>query len=260
MQRILLCATVVLGIGAWAQLRADDEPQALETPLIDDTPKAEVPAEAPTKKLSKDPPGMKRLDPEYNAWIDAKHKRVVVDGEVALTEGPLEMFACIKGTKEHESVIAVDCKAFILHAALLAVGAQAGGPVQFTPTYKPAHGTPIDITLVWTDAKGVHRANAKEWVKNYKTGKTLENTWVFSGSGFYEDEDTKEKYYMAEGGDLICVSNFPSAMLDVPVESSQSNNALSFSANTDAIPAKGTKVRLVLTPQLEEKKVEEKKD
>ena len=253
MQRMLLCVMVVLVIGGWALLQAEDEP-ALETPLIDDTPKAEIPADAASKKLSKDPPGMKRLDPECNAWIDPKHKRVVIDGQVVLTEGPLEMFACIKGTKEHESVIAVDCKAFIIHAALLAVGAQVGGPVQFNPTYKPAHGTPIDITLVWTDAKGViHRANGKDWVKNYKTGKTLENTWVFSGSGFYEDEDTHEKHYMAEGGDLICVSNFPSATLDLPVESSQSNNALSFSANTDVIPPKGTKVRLVLTPLLKEK-------
>lgn len=208
---------------------------------------------ASKKSLAKDPPGMKRLDPDCNAWIDPKYKRVVVDGEVCLTEGPLEMFACLKGTKEHESVIAIDCKAFPLHAALLAVGAEAGKPVQFSPTYRAASGTPIDIELVWTDAKGVHRANAKEWVMNYKTKKTLDTDWVFAGSGFYEDEETKEKQYMAEGGDLICVSNFPSAMLDLPIESSQANNALAFSANTEAIPAKGTKVRMVLTPKLQKK-------
>ena len=255
MQRMLGGAMVVLviggSLGSWNLLRAQKQDESPNQPLIGDTPSDKVPAESPPIKLAKDPPGMKRLDPECNAWIDPQHRRVVVDGEVVLTEGPLEMFACLKGTKEHESIVAINCKAFILHAALLAVGAQAGGPVQFTPSYKPAHGTPIDITLVWTDASGVRRANAQEWVKNYKTGKTLENTWVFSGSGFYEDEDTKEKHYMAEGGDLICVSNFPTAMLDLPIESSQSNNALAFSANTDALPAKGTKVRLVLTPRLE---------
>jgi hypothetical protein len=209
---------------------------------------------AAKKPLAKDPPGMKRLDPECNAWIDPKYKRVVVDGEVSLTEGPLEMFACIKGTKEHESVVAVDCKAFLLHAALLAVGAVPGQPVQFSPVYRAASGTPISVELVWTDAKGVHRSNAKEWVMNYKTKKPLDTDWVFTGSGFYEDEETKEKHYMAEGGDLICVSNFPSAMLDLPIESSQANNALTFSANTEAIPPKGTKVRMVLTPQVVKKK------
>ena len=95
----------------------------------------------------------------------------------------------------------------------------------------------------------MHRTKAQDWVKNAQTGKTLTDTWVFAGSGFYEDEDTKIKHYMAEGGDLICVSNFPSAMLDLPIESSQSNNALTFTANTEAIPPRGTKVRLVLTPR-----------
>jgi hypothetical protein len=257
MQRLLAGAMILTMIGGlcggWTLLYADDE--LTEGAIADDTATQEVPAAAPPKKvLAKDPPGMKRLDPECNAWIDPKHKRVVVDGEVCLTEGQLEMLACIRGTKEHESIIAVECRAFVLHAALLAVGAQPGSPVQFRPTYKPASGTPIDITLVWTDASGVHRAKAQDWIKNNKTGKTLESTWVFSGSGFYEDEETKEKHYMAEGGDLICVSNFPTAMLDLPIESSQSNTALSFVAKTDAIPPRGTKVRLVLAPRLEEKK------
>jgi len=210
----------------------------------------------PKKPLAKDPPGMKRLNPIYDAWIDPKFKRVVVDGEICLTAGQLEMFACLKGTKEHESIVAVDCKAFMLHAALLAVGAEQGAPVRFSPSYKPASGTPIDIQVVWTDAKGVHRANAQDWVKNSQTDKTLSEPWVFAGSGFYEDEDTKIKHYMAEGGDLICVSNFPSAMLDLPIESSQSNSALTFVANTEVIPPRGTKVRLVLTPRL--KAVEKK--
>jgi hypothetical protein len=43
-------------------------------------------------------------------------------------------------------------------------------------------------------------------------------------------------------------------MLDLPIESSQSNNALAFTANTAEIPPKGTKVRLVLTPRPEERK------
>jgi hypothetical protein len=48
---------------------------------------------------------------------------------------------------------------------------------------------------------------------------------------------------------MICVSNFPSAMLDLPVESSQANTALLFSAFTERIPPIGTKVRMVLIPR-----------
>ena len=59
---------------------------------------------------------------------------------------------------------------------------------------------------------------------------------------------------MAESGDFICVSNFTTAMLDIPVESSQSNEGLLFEADTKKIPPLGTPIRMVLTPKLEEKK------
>jgi hypothetical protein len=162
------------------------------------------------------------------------------------------MFACLKGTKEHESIISVDAKAYIIHAGLLAVGAKQGTPVEFQPQYKPATGTTIDITCIWTDEAGkVRHQKAHDWIQNVETKKPLELDWVFAGSRMYKDEDTGQEFYQAEGGELICVSNFPSAMLDLPVESSQANNALLFQAFTDKIPPKGTKVRLVLTPRLD---------
>lgn len=205
----------------------------------------------PAKRLSKDPPGMKRLAPEFDVWVDPVNKRVVVDGTVCLRDGQLEMFACPKGTKEHEAVVALDTKAYVVHAALLAVGAQAGTPVQFTPRYQPATGTEIDVTAIWTDKNGtVHRDRAQDWVRNAKTNKAMEFPWVFAGSGFWTDPGSGQKHYMAESGDLICVSNFPSAMLDLPVESSQANEALLYQAYTEHIPPIGTRVRVVLTPKL----------
>jgi len=53
---------------------------------------------------------------------------------------------------------------------------------------------------------------------------------------------------MAESGDLICVSNFPTATLDVPVKSSQANEELLYEPFTERIPPRDTKVRLVLRP------------
>ncbi len=193
---------------------------------------------------------MKRLMPGYDVWIDAKNKRVVLDGTICLRQGQLEMFACLKGTKEHEAIVAADTKAYAVHAALLAVGAEAGTPVQFKPTYKPATGSEIEITVVWTDKNGtVHRDRAQDWIRDAKTGKAMQYPWVFAGSGFWQDEATGSKQYLAESGDFICVSNFPSAMLDLPVESSQSNEDLAYQAFTEHIPPLGTKVRLVLTPK-----------
>ena len=203
------------------------------------------------KKLQPDPPGMTRLMPDVDAWVDTKHKRVVIDGTVCLRQGQLEMFACIERTKEHESIVAVPVRAFTVHAALLLVGAQPGSPVQFQPAYKPPTGTEIEITVIWKDEKGVEqRKRAQELIKNVKTGKAMDLSWVFAGSRFYEDPTTGKKHYTAEGGDFICVSNFPSAMLDVPAKSTMSGSELLFEAFTERIPKLGTKVRLVLEPKL----------
>lgn len=216
--------------------------------LAQDKPAAD---EAPARQsTSKDPPGMTRLLKGYDVWIDKANKRIVVDGTVCLREGQLEMFACLRGTKEHESIVAADTKAYAVHAGLLAIGAKQGTAVQYQPKYQPATGEEIDIQLVWTDKNGVvHRDRAQDWIQNTKTGKPLEHNWVFGGSGFWQNEDTGEKSYLAESGDFICVSNFPSALLDLPVESSQSDEALIHQANTERIPPVGTRVRMVLSPK-----------
>jgi hypothetical protein len=197
---------------------------------------------------------LKPLTKDRTLHIDTKRKVVVVEGEVCLREGQLEMFACPKGSKEHESLVAVYCKPQYVHAALLAVGAKKGHPVQFVPKYKPASGTRIDIDILWQDKEGEkHRVRAQEWIKHVKTGKPMPYHWVFAGSGEEIDQHTRKRYYWADGGDFICVSNFSTATLDLPVESSQTDTALLFSANTERIPPVGTKVRMVLIPRHNEK-------
>ena len=213
-------------------------------------PGQNTPATADPGDLSKDPPGLKRLDKNNPIWIDPKGKRIIMIGEVCLREGQLEMFACLKGTKEHESIVAIPTKAYIIHAGLIAAGAEAGSPAKYVPKYSPAHGSEVEVALFWTDAKGKRqRAYAQDWIRNAKTGTAMTQPWVFGGSGFWEDEQSGEKHYLAEGGDLICVSNFASATLDLPIQSSSSSDSLLFNAFTDRIPPQGTKVTVVLTPK-----------
>ncbi len=44
------------------------------------------------------PTELVRLSKTNEIWFDSKRKAVVVDGQVCLREGQLEMFACPKGT------------------------------------------------------------------------------------------------------------------------------------------------------------------
>jgi hypothetical protein len=185
----------------------------------------------------------------YDVWVDKDHKRIVMAGRIVKREGPMELFACLRRTKEHESIVSVRTKAFAVHAFLMALGCSPGRPVKFQPTYEPATGPEVEITVHWTDEKGARRtARAQEWLLNEATGKASEHPWVFAGSMFWDDPDGK-RYYLAEDGDFICVSNFQSAMLDLPIKSSQANRELMFSAFTDRIPPVGTQIAVILTPK-----------
>ncbi len=191
-----------------------------------------------------------RLDQVYPVWSDPKNKRVVMVGEVCKRNGPLEMFACLRRTKEHESIVVVDTKAQIVHAGLLAVGAKNGRPVQYHPEYVPASGEEIEVAVKWKDSEGkVQSATAQDWIRHSETKKAMDHPFVFAGSGFRKDEYEDRMVYLADGGDFICVSNFGTAMLDLPVRSSSVNVDLQFEAFTERIPPEGTPVTVILTPK-----------
>lgn len=226
----------------------------------DFTSSAVVPGAAPPKEtkmpdlgppLVERPQDLKRLNERYSVWIDRKQGSVVLVGAVSQRQVPLRLFACVRGSKEHESVLSIPTKAVFVHAALLAVGAEPGAPARFRPDYISARGPEIEITCVWKDAQGNRQtARAQDWVRNSKTRKPLELPWVFGGSRFQNDPATGETRYQADAdGDLICVSNSPGAMLDLPIRSSSSDPESVFESFTEHIPPRGTPVTLILTPK-----------
>lgn len=207
--------------------------------------------DAPPKATLPPPEGATRLDAEQPVWIDAKKNTVYVDGWIALREGVLEMFACPAGTKEHESIVAVDAAAELIHVALLAVGAEPGHPVRYNPRYEPPTGTQIDVTASWPiegNPKEMKTVRAQTLIRYASTGEPMNLPFVFAGSTRWTDPETKITYYGAEAGDLICVSNFGTAMLDVPAPSTDNNGGLWFEPFTDRIPPLDTPVRLALKP------------
>lgn len=202
---------------------------------------------AKVEKTLGDPPGMKRLSEKDRVWVDTKKHIVVVDGYIAMREGQLEMFACPAATKEHESVVGLLTKAQDVHAGLLAAGAKAGKPVQWEPEFKTPTGSEIEIHALWFDKDGKKKTiDARQWCVRWgKEKKVLDVNWVFAGSSFWKDPETGESRYQAEAGDLVCLSNFSTATLDLPIQSSQANSGLLFVANTELIPPEMTPVRLV---------------
>lgn len=297
----LLCVVLSFVLSVWGrgEVRGDD------------------PAKVGSKGIRQD--GLIPMNKQGTVLVDKAGRRVLLKTEIVLRRGPLELFCCMKQTKEHESILMVDSKAQDVHAALLLVGAKPGSPCRYDPQFIPPQGMKIDLFVQWMDAEGkLRREKAQSWVRSgtqryftaplaelperteidvesdlrydskhrelfwfgvmseaqrdhwsnqseneeYKkaVGKIFEESqikemtaeWVFAGSFFGKDETTGNEFYAAEDGDLICVSNFTNATLDVNGESANSNAALLYEAYAERVPPLGTEVTLELVPRLEE--------
>jgi len=193
-----------------------------------------------------------RLNPGYEVWLDVKNKQVIVGGRVSLRDGILEMFACPVDTKEHESIISTVSDAETVHIGLLGIGAVKGMPAYWTEDtgVVTALGPICQINVVWQKDGERKEVNAKEMIINQVTGKTLEHDWVFCGSRVWTDpDDPSYREYQANMGDMICVSNFPTAMMDLTIESSTSDTSRLFVANPDKIPViPGQPVLIIIKP------------
>ena len=187
--------------------------------------------------------------------IDGAKRRVVVDSKVVLRKGVLEGLLTRAKKKEHEFILAADVDARHIHTALEAASARVGKPVVFAPVFQPPSGSRVRVTLRYEKGGKKVTATPGVWVREAKTQKPHSGEWVFVGSRFGpnpEGED-KPRYYMANHGDLICLCNIETAMLDVPVRSPKAMNLRLFEAVTDKIPPVGTPVEVILEVVLEKK-------
>jgi hypothetical protein len=189
-----------------------------------------------------------------------KKRRVLIEATVCLREGQLEQLLCRNQTKEHESILTAAVDARDIHKALLLAGAEKGAPVQFTPKFKPASGTTIKVTLRYEEKGKDGKTKTmvvpgREWVRNVNTKKDLDTDWVFAGSRFIKNEldPTRADIYLANEGDLLCLCNMESALMDLPIASPKALADRVYEANTDRVPPKDTKVTVILEPVLEKK-------
>jgi hypothetical protein len=205
------------------------------------------PPAAPAKQAQS-----KRVPIGRNVWleIEGNRRRVVFDSVVCLREGQLEQLLCRRHTKEHEAVLSADVDARDIHKGLLLTGVEPGSPVRYLPRYEPAKGVRIRVKLSYQSDGKVVTVPGGSWVRNAATRKELDSDWVFVGSQFQQDplDPDRPPLYAANGGDVICVSNFEDALLDLPMKSPKDNAELVFEAFTERIPPLETKVTVLLEP------------
>jgi hypothetical protein len=188
--------------------------------------------------------------------VEGEARRVIVQSAVCLREGPLEGLLTRKTTKEHEYILAAECDARHIHTALILARGKPGSPVVFLPKYTPAHGSRIKVSLRYRKAGKQVTVPAREWIRESKGKKLLDQEWVFGGSRFVPNEEDKNKppVYLANFGDLICLCNMDTAMLDLGAKSPKKFEDRLYEANTEKIPARDTAVEVILEPVVEAKK------
>lgn len=211
------------------------------------------PAAAPEAKKA---PEVKKVPAGKNVTllIQGDKRSVQIDSTVCLREGPLEQLLTRRGTKEHEAILTADIDARDVHKALLLTGVEPGSPVVYQPKFKPPTGPTVKVFVRWEEKGKLRTEPAQTWVQNAMTKKALDSDWVFAGSRFVKNFDEgKPDFYLANDGDVICVANFESALLDLPFNSSKADAERSFVAFTERIPPRDTKVSLILEPVLKKK-------
>jgi hypothetical protein len=85
--------------------------------------------------------------------INVQERCVDIEATTCLEHGMLELIACSKGSKEHESIVAVEARPMHIHTALLLLGANNGNPAMSRPVHDqgtrwvhvPPRGDPVDV-------------------------------------------------------------------------------------------------------------------
>jgi hypothetical protein len=251
---VSLCVTVIV-LSLFSNTTRSDESAAKE-------PASKSPARKPVKL-----PGM---------VIDFEKRCVDLVATVCLGEGFLELVACTKGSKEHESIVAVAARPMHVHTALLALGADEGNPAIRKQVGKekkrwldlPPRGDLIEVYLVLKEPDGkmterpvsdfIERSNDRsgeidvehhgEKEKATKDPK-FPHAFLFAGSHL-RDRGKGPRQYLADlSGHVISIATFGDELLCLPSIQSRENGLLMWRVNPKHLPKVGTKVTLRLRPK-----------
>lgn len=210
-------------------------------------------------------PGMK---------IMVKKGYIDIDAKVCLTEGMLELIACTKDSKEHESLIMVEPKAAHIHAALLLIGAQPGNPAMRKEVQTEdglrwvdlePRGQEIEVYLVFNNKDGqpeehpIKKFLMKGQEENFDGVPDKEDkkedrafpthTFLFVGSHVFKDGEADPIYLADESGNVISLATFGDELLALPGVHGHNNEGLVWAIDSTHLPPLDTKVILRLKPK-----------
>ena len=200
--------------------------------------------------------------------INFQKRCVDIEGSICLDRGSLELIACTRGSKEHESIVAVKARPMHIHAALLLLGATPGNPAMRKPIDKeekrwidiPPKGDSVDVFLVFKNKAGKlveHRISdfvtrSKETFEQKPgAGDDIEfpHTFLFAGSLLRSNGPGPRTYVSDLSGNVISIATFGDEVLCLPGIHGQEDGSLMWQVDATRLPKVGSKVTLRLRPK-----------
>jgi biopolymer transport protein ExbD len=215
--------------------------------------------------------------------VDAKAKEVRVAATVCLQKGGLELFACNRGTREHESIFVTLASPSDISRALASLGLPPGQAAFTTEggAASPPAGAVLEASVRFFKVTDEEKARVRkliaagtkpEAIEIAKTDWFTVPAWKLlkaSGGGegldrpfdwvYIGPTDPATLRSADHEGTFMCLSNWFSAIVDVPFESGRAWADLLYEANPEVVPPVGTPAELIIHPTdrtIEPKKIE----
>lgn len=173
---------------------------------------------------------------------EAKDYEVIVPGEINLIQGMIEFLACAKGGKLHESALLLDVEPLHLQLGLILVGLEHENNLRYQGDPRLSKGDPVEIFVEWERNNKLERHRAEELVFDRQKKAPMPKThWLFTGSRI------NNSVFMAQATkNIIATYNDPDSIINQPFPTRSDDTA--YSVNTDVLPPKNTKVKLIIKP------------
>ena len=179
-----------------------------------------------------------------NVVLDTSKREVTVPGEINIVgaDANIEFFACGKLGKTHESILIVDAEPVHILTALAALELEPGRNLAVEGDPRVPTGAPVEIWVQWNQNDAVISRRARELVWNAFTEQPMQKTpWVFTGGRIKNNQLTSQLFH-----NIIAVYRDPDSLFNHPLPTGTDDRT--YRVNTDVIPPKGTKVKVIIRP------------
>lgn len=176
--------------------------------------------------------------------VDFNKREVTVPGEINIISGDtiLEFFAVGKFGKTHESLIMVHAEPFYIQLALIELGMTPGMNLTIEGDPHEPKGDSAEVWIEWERGTEVVRHRAEKLVWNAFNEHPMQQTrWVFTGGRIINNQFTAQRHH-----NIIAVYRDPDSIFNHPLSGGKDDRT--YRVNTDAVPSKGTPVKVIIRP------------